>query len=275
MQCAWLLLLVVIGGCVAFASPAERKANADALAAAAGWRPSRIAAGGFVLATYEPTATTAVDTLTVYIEGDGLAWLAPDRASPDPSPRDPVGLRLALRHPDDAAAWLGRPCQFVQPVDRSRCDVAYWTGRRFSEEVVAASTAAVSELMRRRHARRVVLVGYSGGGAIAALIAARRDDVQRLITVAGNLDHREWTRLHHVDPLLGSLDAADFAMQLAVLPQVHWVGGRDTVVEREVAEAFAARFPEGHRPVIREIADVDHAHGWVERWPGLLIESSR
>jgi pimeloyl-ACP methyl ester carboxylesterase len=270
-----LLLFIVIGGCVALESPAERKAHADALATAAGWQPAYVAAGDFVLAAYEPSSAGAVDTLTVYIEGDGLAWLAPDRASPDPSPRDPVGLRLALRHPDSAAAWLGRPCQFVRSVDRSHCEVAYWTGRRFSEEVVAASAAAVSELMRRRHARHVVLVGYSGGGAIAALVAARRDDVQRLVTVAGNLDHREWTRLHRVDPLQGSLDAADFAPQLAALPQVHWVGGRDTVVERAVAEAFAARFPEGHRPSIREIADADHAHGWVERWPGLLIESGR
>ncbi|GAB2181920.1 hypothetical protein DLREEDagrD3_21430 [Denitratisoma sp. agr-D3] len=49
-------------------------------------------------------------------------------------------------------------------------------------------------------ARRLTLVGYSGGAA--ALLAARCSDVVRLVTIAGNLDHRAWTRYHHITTLL-------------------------------------------------------------------------
>jgi hypothetical protein len=49
--------------------------------------------------------------LTVYIEGDGFAWLSRSQASYDPSPLNPVGLELALRHPLGESAYLARTCQ--------------------------------------------------------------------------------------------------------------------------------------------------------------------
>lgn len=267
-------MVALLYGCATVESPSVRKTQADRLAAAAGWQPLQLDAGDFVLAAYEPEAAATVDVLTVYIEGDGFAWITPSRPSTDPSPRNPVGLRLALRHPDAAAAWLGRPCQFIAATAWRRCDVTYWTDRRFAEEVVAASDTAISALKRRRGARRVVLVGYSGGGAIAALVAARRDDVQALVTVAGNLDPREWARWQRLAPLLGSLDPVDYVERLKVLPQTHWVGGRDVVVGRRLADNYVAAFPPAARPVVREVPDADHAHGWVERWPELLLESA-
>jgi pimeloyl-ACP methyl ester carboxylesterase len=179
-------------------------------------------------------------------------------------------LHLALRHPNRAAVWLGRPCQYVVPADWRGCETAYWTDKRFSEDVIAASNSAIDQLKSRAGARQLIVVGYSGGGAVAALIAARRNDVIRLVTVAGNLDHREWTRWHAVAPLQGSLNPIDFTAELTVIPQTHWVGGRDTVVGRRLADAFAARFPLGHKPAVRELQDADHFVGWIEHWPELL-----
>jgi hypothetical protein len=234
-----------------------------------------------VLSAYAPTADVTVAILTIYIEGDGFAWLTPSQPTDDPSPRKPLALQLALRHPDDAVAWLGRPCQFVAAADWRACNVSLWTEQRFSEAVVAASDNAISQLKARRHAQQLVLVGYSGGAAIAALVAARRSDVQRLITVAGNLDHREWTHWHNVAPLRGSLNPADVADALINIPQTHWVGGRDNVVGRRLADSFAAHFPaqlSTHlclqpQPQIYEIAAADHSSGWVEIWPDLLLRS--
>jgi pimeloyl-ACP methyl ester carboxylesterase len=211
--------------------------------------------------------------LTVYIEGDGLAYVTTTQPSPDPTPRDPVALKMAVQDGSEATAWLGRPCQYVIGAERRHCEERYWTSHRFAESVVAATDQAIDALMLRAGAHYVALVGYSGGGAVAALVAARRHDVVRLITVAGNLDPPAWTSWHAITPLSGSLNPADGWRELQDIPQVHWVGGQDRVVGRQVADAYASHFPGGHLPQIREVADADHHCCWVERWPQLLRAS--
>lgn len=127
--------------------------------------------------------------------------------------------------------------------------------------------------MRRAGARRLVLVGYSGGGGVAALVAARRKDVVRLVTVAGNPDHRAWTNMHHVPALEGSLNPADAWQSLIELPQWHFVGGRDQVVSLDVAESYVSRYPLDHRPVVITIPGFDHSCCWVEQWSSLFLKA--
>lgn len=262
----WLLALAACAN----NAPQERRQYADTLAAAHGWQQLRLPAGNFVLAAYVPAKIAAGDMLTLYIEGDGLAWLSRSQASPDPSPRNPTGLELALRHPHGAAAYLARPCQFVAGKDAQGCDSAYWTNRRFAPEVIEANSHAIDALKQRFGASRLTLVGYSGGGAVAALVAARRQDVVRLITVAGNLDHRTWAALHRVPPLHGSLNPADAWNALQDVPQLHFVGGKDRNIRAEVAESYLARFPPGQRPEMQIVPEFDHVCCWVEQWPALL-----
>ncbi len=269
-----LLCLCALAAC-ANLDPRERRDRADTLAAAHGWHTLRLPTDSFVLAAYVPESFATVDVLTVYIEGDGLAWLSRSQASDDPTPIKPVGLELALRQPHGAAAYLARPCQFVQQQDARNCRQAYWTDLRFAPEVIEASDQAINLLKLRFGANRLVLVGYSGGGAVAALVAARRNDVVRLITVAGNLDHRAWTDLHHIPPLDGSLNPADEWRTLVNVPQWHFVGERDEVVSRAVVDAYASRFPYDRRPQVIPVADFDHACCWVEHWPDLLKQTMK
>ncbi len=183
-------------------APEERVAGAEQLAAQRGWQASVVAAGQFSLMAYLPRTINPSPTLTVYIEGDGLAWIGGSRPSDDPTPANPLALRLALAQPAGNAAYLARPCQYAGRRD-SACTDSYWTDRRFSREVVESTSIAIDALMLRFGADRLTLVGYSGGGAIAALVAAQRPDVVLLITVAGNLDHDNWTKHHNVLPLIG------------------------------------------------------------------------
>jgi len=100
-------------------------------------------------------------------------------------------------------------------------------------------------------------------------LAARRNDVVRLVTVAGNLDHRAWTEMHGLPALTDSLNPADEWRALRTLPQRHFIGGRDEVVGRRVTDAYLARFPSNQQPEVVTIPDFDHVCCWIERWDSI------
>ncbi|WP_317203283.1 alpha/beta hydrolase [Janthinobacterium sp.] len=273
-QLALLLLSAgLLAGCAA-PTPEARRQHADSLAAARGWQRLTLPTDDFVLAAYGPAAAAGA-TLTIYIEGDGLAWLSRARASDDPTPLRPLALQLALQHKQGPAAYLARPCQYVDGAERRACEPDYWTGHRFAPPVVAASNQAIDALKRRYGATQLVLVGYSGGAAVAALVAARRADVARLVTVAGNLDHAAWTALHDVPALSGSLNPADAWARLQYIPQWHFIGAADANVGPAVAAAYLARFPAARRPHLQVVAGFDHSCCWAEQWPALSAPAFR
>jgi len=162
--------------------------------------------------------------------------------------------------------YLARPCQFVLKEEWAGCRSAYWTHSRFSPDVINAMNQAVEQLKNEYHAKHLILIGYSGGGTIAALITARRTDVIQLTTVAAILDTDFWVRQESLTPLYGSLNPADTWKNLISVSQTHWVGGKDSVVPKEVALSFAKRFPATKKPNIRVIPAFDHACCWATDW---------
>lgn len=265
MRYAHWLPCLLLAACATIPSPAERTGLADALAARRGWQALDLAAAPFVLRAWLPADPAPAAELTVYIEGDGLAWLNGAQASPDPTPVNPLALRLALAQPDGAAAYLARPCQYARAA-ATACAQRYWTGQRFAPEVIAASGQALDALKQRFGASRLTLVGYSGGAAVAALLAAGRSDVARLVTVAGNLDHRAWTAYHRVLPLEGSLNPADRVAALAGVPQWHLVGADDSNITPQLVRDFAARFTRGRQPQVWVEPGFGHQCCWAEQW---------
>lgn len=264
-----LLLVLALGACAQIPTPTARTSGAETLAAKHNWHRISLAAEPFNLAAFVPDTQPSGEVLTVYFEGDGFAWVSASQSSLDPTPIHPVGLELALRHPQGMAAYLARPCQYT-PATSSRCDAAYWTARRFAPEVISASSMALDVLKARVGAKRLMLVGYSGGAAVAALLAARRSDVDGLITVAGNLDHRAWTSHHHINPLSGSLNPAEHTSRLRGVPQIHLAGSRDKVMPPFLASTFADRFPPEQRPKVRIVPGQEHICCWADQWPGII-----
>lgn len=261
-----LLLLLALAACSRIPSPPARADAAQQLTLAAGWTGEIIDAAPFSLQVFYPASLQKAATLTVYIEGDGLAWVGSSTISADPTPVNPLALKLALKDPGPAA-YLARPCQFVTGVRAAACASKYWTSHRFASDVIASSNAAIEVLKAKFGAVSLRLVGYSGGGAVAALVAAGRHDVVGLITVAGNLDHRAWTTAHHLNPLTGSLNPPDFAASLASIPQTHFIGGKDKVVGEFVARSYANSLPREARPRLVVIPDFDHHCCWAAQWP--------
>jgi hypothetical protein len=268
LWCGALLASLLLTGCADNGpSLASRTATALQLASSRGWAESRLHAKGFDLALFKPAVLVDQQQLTIYIEGDGLAFLSPDVISADPTPLQPIALELALAAPLDPngnVVYLARACQYTGTV--GGCRPEYWTTKRFAPEVIAAMDDAVSSIKASSGATRLTLVGYSGGATVAALLAERRHDVVRLVSVAGNLSTRRWIELHGLAPLSGSLDPYDERGLLAGISQWHFVGSSDSVVPARLTEQFAAGMQ--HAKVI-PIAGFDHVCCWVERWPDL------
>jgi pimeloyl-ACP methyl ester carboxylesterase len=266
---------MLLAGCAA-TSPEARLHSALALAAPSSWQASRIPAAGFQLLALHPRPQPATE-LAVFIEGDGFAWLDPRTPSTNPTPRDPVALRMALAERYRISAYLARPCQFDPVMAEGRCRVGDWTQARYSPEVIAAMDEGVSRLKQMFGAERLVLVGYSGGGTVAALLAARRKDVSLLVTVAAVLDHETWTRAHGISPLDGSLNPIDEWARLRGLRQIHFTGSEDRIAGKAAVQAFADRFPAHHpsasaEPALIELLDVQgfsHSCCWAEKWARL------
>lgn len=269
VRLAGAALLTLLVGCAALPTPDERAHTASKLAAERDWAAQTLETERFQLRAYLPRAIPH-DTLAVYLEGDGFAWLTSTRPSTDPTPLTPVALQLALAQPSGAAAYLARPCQFI--ATQPACSRDYWTDARFAPEVVDSLDQAVDQLKARVGARQLILVGYSGGGALALLLAAQRDDVARVITVAGNLDPQAWTTHHRLQPLTRSLNPADQQQVLAGTRQQHLAGGRDRIVPAALVSAFNEAYPPGTPSRVYLLPEHDHSCCWARDWPRLWLK---
>ncbi|MEZ0225417.1 MAG: alpha/beta fold hydrolase [Alphaproteobacteria bacterium] len=207
-------------------------------------------------------------TARVYIEGDGLAWLGRHEPSRNPTPTNPVALRLAARDPSPNVIWIARPCQYEG--FSAACAAEYWTSKRFAAEVVFAYMEALDSLKQTYGVTGFELVGFSGGGAIATLLTQRRGDVLSLRTVAGNLDIEAFNRLHGVSPMPLSLNPRDVAAKIAHIPQMHFTGGKDDIIPQSIYDGYAIAVRNAaclHHAVV---AEASHEKGWDDAWPRLL-----
>ncbi len=266
-------------GCAAFVNHREA---AFARAQDATFTVSQLKVGDFELVTFH-RGLSGADSLVIYIEGDGRVARTLTRPSKDPTPRNPVGLKLALADPSDAVLYIARPCQYLDEEQLSGCSPRYWLLSRYAEEVVAATNQVIDWALESadRPGIPMGLVGYSGGGAVAALVAARRHDVSWLVTIAGNLDHKKWTEIHDLTPLLDSfnprigpkwtsLNPPDYATELQEIPQLHLVGEEDTNIPPSVAESYARAFADRTRIEIEVVPKTDHHCCWEKTWPAPL-----
>ncbi|MNM36114.1 Alpha/beta hydrolase family protein [compost metagenome] len=255
-------LLGILTGC------ADPSRHAEALAHMGNLHRDQVATDSFVLTSFYRLTRQDLP-LIVYIEGDGLAWRNRTKPSTNPTPHQAMGLMLAAVDPAANVVYLARPCQFTPMPANPLCDKAYWTNKRFADEVVIAMNQAVSHYASKISGQPIHLIGYSGGGALAVLIAARRNDVSSVRSVAGNLDQAEVNRLHHVSAMPESLNAIDVAPHVAGIAQIHFSGGDDTIVPPFIAQRFVTATG-GQCARAYLVPDMNHEDDWASRWPELL-----
>jgi len=263
-----LLVTIYITGCATISLFRDRLSLAEDIASKVGFKKEYVKAGDFTLMTYQRFNKFS-DSISIYIEGDGRAWETKHRLSEDPTPSNPIALKLATIDPADNVAYIARPGQFPAPGSPG-CDPTYWSEGRFAPEVVEAFGRTIDILKEKSGAKYVEFIGYSGGGAIAVLVAARRSDIVALRTVAGNLDPKALCAYHHVSPLEGSLNPLDAAKNLKYIPQRHFIGSKDKVIPYSIVESFVKMENNEFNGCITVVEGATHTSGWRERWRKLL-----
>jgi len=262
------LAVMLISGCATSGWLASPSNSANSLAAVNGFTKSFVKTSDFILTSYQRIGRSG-SPVRFYIEGDGRAWISRTRLSDDPTPSDPLVIELAAMDPSPNVIYIARPGQYTES-GIPDCDPAYWSSRRFSEEVIRSVNEAISQAVLRTEAKSVELVGYSGGAAVAVLVAARRNDIAGIRTIAGNLNPDELNRYHNVSSLEGSLDPMEVAEKIKDIPQRHFIGSRDKTVPPAIAESFVKKEGFADYGSITVVDGATHNDGWPERWKELL-----
>lgn len=204
----------------------------------------------------------------IYIEGDGYTHYG-DAPATNPTPVNPVALRLAAGDPYDNVIYIARPCQFI--ADDPKCAPQYWTSHSTAPEVINAVHQTLNHIKAQYGMSTFHLIGYGGGGAVSAILAANRNDILSLRTVAGNLDHLVYASAHEKALTPFSLNAADFAPGLEDIPQVHFTGADDVEIPVTLFESFKSHMYNTDCVRHEVIQNTGHEQGWAKRWPALLI----
>jgi hypothetical protein len=271
----WVPLVAsfLIGACSTIPAVSERIDTAKQLAAQAGFQQSVLSNAQFDIVAFSKPSRQVNPVLVIYIEGDGRAWKTASLPSDNPTPTNPLALRLAIQDPRSAVAYIARPCQFI-PLPSRGCSEKLWTNARFNTAVIENMNEAAEKLKRQYGASELILIGYSGGGAIATLIAAKRSDIKTIITVAGNLETDAWVRLYGLEPLSASVNPASVARSIRNIPQIHYVGGKDDVIPPAISQSFLQKMGSPNKVKVIELPNYGHVCCWTERWSELLKDAS-
>ncbi len=242
-------------------------AEFDHAAASLGLRRAVVSGRGFrhVIYLHDGRRT---GTLHIYIDGDGTPWIGGFPAA-DPTPRDPLVLRLMARDPV-RSVYVGRPC--YDGMADPACTPLLWTRDRFGADVVDSMAEAVRRIMAAEAADRgeegIAWFGHSGGGTLAVLLAPRFAATRSVTTIAGVLDTKAWAKAIAHEDLGGSLNPTDRPPLPPWVRQRHYAGADDRVVPPRLM-ASAARHLGGRLIVVDGF---DHVCCWERAWDAVGTE---
>ncbi len=216
----------------------------------------------FTLASWQKIGNPSLP-YKIYIEGDGYAFNAHGYPSSNPTPHGTLVRELAFGDRSDNVIYLARPCQYIKS---KICSPRHWTTARFAPEIVNAEFDAVKQIAGTK---QVILIGFSGGAQIVGLIAAAKPDlnVKKIITIAGNLDHANWTAYHNVIPLTESMNLENYRERFLQIPQHHYVGANDKIILPEMVQKFIQ-----NSSLVTIVPNASHNAGWQQIYPLIWAE---
>ncbi|MET0123247.1 MAG: alpha/beta fold hydrolase [Candidatus Thiodiazotropha sp. 6PLUC9] len=246
----------------ACSSPSERF---DQQASTLGLHKQKLEGDGFTHTIYKNSPADDSSELHVYFGGDGTPWIDGKVIAWDPTPRNPVGLRL-MALDDTPSIYLGRPC-YHGSSGSSACSPILWTYERYSRTVTESMASVLQKIVEQGKYRDLVLIGFSGGGGIAMFLAAEFPQTRQVVTLAGNLDIEAWTHLHDYDKLIGSENPKSMPPLPEEIQQYHLAGGKDENIPPWMIEAAVQAQSNSQFITVEEFT---HGCCWEKIWKRML-----
>lgn len=196
-----------------------------------GFVPHIISSDKYDIFTYQKISDSTVP-IHIYIEGDGNAYDGAGRPTSNPTPRGTLLREIASNDSSANVVYMARPCQYIMSYS---CRQSDWTTGRFSSEIIEAISDAIHQIA---HNQPIILIGYSGGALISGLVILENTNlnIQKWITIAGVLNHSDWTDYFNDTPLFGSLDL----YKLPQIHQVHYIASHDEIVPQSLSNKWLA-----------------------------------
>lgn len=259
-----ILSLVLLSGCMG--KETTRRRHVSALADLHGFNTKVVKGGKFWIFTAQKITNPKLPYV-IYLEGDGRAFKNRYTISDDPTPSRSMVMRMATMDYRSNVIYIARPCQYVEAGLRDNCNNVYWSRKRLSVEVVDAIDDVIKSIVGSN--KTIDLVGFSSGGGMAVLLADRNNKVRSIVTVAGLLDHKLFTKHHRVVDMIGSLNPIDAARRIRHIPQLHLSGGNDDIIKPSIAHSYVSR---SHSRCVYQqiIPKARHNDGWVKSWNDVL-----
>ncbi len=199
----------------------------------------------------------------IYLEGDGLVINIRGEVAQNPTPTDPMALKLAsIDNRETSKIVINRPFHYT---NRINADSKYWTTARYSHEVIQAIYDVIKICQERFNFETIEIVAYSGGAAVALLLAPKFNNLTKIISFAGNLDHVNWTKHHKAQPLFESLDPLKNKALLAKISQTHFVGESDDNTTCELAQIYKQKVGPDNITIV-PVPGFTHDSNWPEIW---------
>lgn len=272
------LVLAGLSACY-WATGPNRHETAIRLASAAHMLERHIIVGEVDITTFE-RGTKRNAPARLYIEGDGPLWLMNEQivyepmVSINPTPVNPVALHMATRDNAPNKFYMARPCQYQRghrPDEDGGCVPSMWLEGRYGADVVAIMDTAIDNIKKRYGITGFELIGFEGGGVIALALATERDDIISVRTVAAPLDHEILTAAKKIPAFDKSLNAPEFARDVARVPQHHFFGHlEDEIPYKAMYDSYAAAAGSTQCMRFSEIRHASDRKGFVPEWPALL-----
>jgi len=259
----WQSALLIAAQCVVLSSCASAVQQGERFASAHRFERDTVGGGEFRHVVFRNSVAPGAE-LHVYLDGDGSPFSTPHTVATDPTPHDPLMLRLMALDPSPSV-YIGRPCYWGLASD-PQCGPIYWTLGRFNSAVIDSCSAAIQNELARSKAGHWSLYAHSGGAAIALLVAQRLPPADRIVTIGGNLDTDAWSRLHGYTPLSASENPATQLESRIGIPATHYVGSQDSNTPPSLVRAAAEKV--GGEVVVVE--DYSHTCCWENFWEEIL-----
>ena len=208
----------------------------------------------FTIAVWEKNSIQSGKSLRIYFEGDG-----------DPNPQHQVAREYAEMDTTSNVIYVARPCQWTNDkVCKKKPEI--YGNSRFHTEIMKEMTELTEYLLIKYKAPDVELIGYDGG-AVVALNVATKVPTKRIITIAGITDISTYLDYNDLPAMEDIDNPADQLLVLAQIPQIHYVGGQDTVTPRRLAERFVGKMVAPKSAVVKSVPAATHTN-----WRGIPLD---